>query len=376
MKKYPLLVLIEILLIATWMVFVGCKQSYAPPAVSSPNTYLVVEGFINHGPDSTYFSLTHTFNLSDTSRVTPELNARVTVDGNDNSSFTLGENGNGSYGGTLSGLNNSVLYRLHILTTGGKEYASDFVPLKPSPPIDSVSWTLQPAGVQIDVNTHDPQNATRYYRWDYQETWEIHSAFFAVLQYTNGVVSLLQPNTIYQCWQMDQSTQVFLGSSAQLAQDVIYQSPLVLVPRGSPQISVLYSIQVRQYALTADAYAWWQTLQKNTEQLGTLFGVQPTANMGNIHNVADSTEQVIGYVSGGTLQKQRIFITDQQVFPWNIKSDCLSMLIPPDSLDYWYHNAHLLIDAQMTPGLMYDVAPSFCVDCTLTGSNQRPSFWP
>src|SRR5580692_2557948 len=84
---------------------IGCKQAYDPPVISSPTKYLVVEGFINSGPDSTYYTLSHTVNLGDTATGTPELQAQVTVQGTDNSSYPLAEIGNGVYGAPLTGLN-------------------------------------------------------------------------------------------------------------------------------------------------------------------------------------------------------------------------------------------------------------------------------
>ena len=355
----------------------GCKQAYDPPAIANPGIYLVVDGFINNGPDSTYFTLTHTYALSDTAQTTPELHAQVTVQGNDNSTYPLTETGNGNYGAPISGLNSNVSYRLYIKTTAGKEYASDYVSLKVSPPIDSVSWTLNNSGnVQLYVNTHDPQNNTHYYRWDYQETWEFESTFYASLQYVHDSVQTYSPNTIYQCWKSDHSTSIILESSAQLAQDVISLNPLVNMPATSQQLSVEYSILVRQYALSQDAFTWWQTMQKNTEQIGSIFGVQPSTNTGNIHSLTDSNEVVIGYVSGGTIRTQRIFITHQQILPWTYTTQCALTSIPPDSVSYYYQYGFLLVDETMNPALRYDVSFASCVDCTLTGSNQKPSFWP
>src|SRR5580692_6412580 len=119
MGKRPF-ILFAILTTWTFTGSPGCKQAYDPPVVSSPNTYLVVEGFINNGPDSTYYSLSHTFKLSDTATATPELQAQVTVQGKDNSSYPLAEMGNGVYGAPLTGLNPAMQYRLDIHTLAGK----------------------------------------------------------------------------------------------------------------------------------------------------------------------------------------------------------------------------------------------------------------
>jgi uncharacterized protein DUF4249 len=365
--------------ILTALVLLGsirCKQAYDPPVISSPTSYLVVEGFINNGPDSTYYTLSHTFALSDTATSTPELHAQVTVQGKDNSSYTLTEIGNGVYGAPLSGLNNAVQYRLHILTTTGKEYASDYVEMKVSPPIDSVSWTRSDQGVQIYDNTHDPQGNSRYYRWSYQETWQFNSTYFSTVAYTNGQFTTFN-DTFYTCWQSQPSTSILLGSSAQLAQDRIQSAPLVMIPMGDWRLSVLYSIMVNQYVLTPDAYTWWQSLQRNTEQIGSIFGVQPSTTGGNIHNLADSTELVLGYVSGGTLAKQRIYITAAQVSPWDYNPECTLFSSPPDSVAYYlYAGFYLVAQIQVGSSVRYDMSFGSCVNCTILGVNHKPSFWP
>ncbi|HEY4107388.1 DUF4249 domain-containing protein [Puia sp.] len=376
MNHYKTLFLI--LLIAS----LGCRQTYQPPAIANPPDYLVVEGFINtNAGDTTFFNLSHTVKL-DTNAYHPESGAMVTVEGNDNSSFPLREITPGIYGSQLPALNYSVPYRLHIVTAAGKQYASDYVQLVANPPIDSISWKRLDndvhQGIQIYANTHDPQNKTHYYRWDYSETWEFHSPYFATVKYVPGTGLVgYSPNTITTCWHSDRATGIFLGTSTQLSQDLIYEAPLVLIPIGSQQITVRYSILVTQYALTQEAFNWWQILQKNTEQIGSIFGVQPSANKGNIRCLTDTAETVLGFVSGGNIQSQRIFITNDQVFPWYYDPDCLDQKVTNniDSLKYWFSIGYLPWSLDLSPPNKAHFAYKTCVDCTLTGTNVKPSFW-
>ncbi|WP_332369297.1 DUF4249 family protein [Spirosoma telluris] len=62
---------------------------------------------------------------------------------------------------------------MHIKTAKGTDYYSDFVPIITTPPIDSVSWRTQDNSVFFSLTTHDPKNNTHYYRWEYDETWEV-----------------------------------------------------------------------------------------------------------------------------------------------------------------------------------------------------------
>jgi hypothetical protein len=109
-------------------------------------------------------------------------------------------------------LNPASKYRLRIRTTDSKEYLSAFVSLIQTPAIDSITWAPIDNGVQIYVNTHDPANKTWFYRWDFQETWEYHSAFSTSLIYRNDVMQSRTPEEtkIYTCWKNASSTGINL----------------------------------------------------------------------------------------------------------------------------------------------------------------------
>jgi hypothetical protein len=381
----------KVLVISAALLFSGaCKEAYDPPVLSTDHAYLVVEGFINNGPDSTVITLSHTYTLSDTAQATPEPGATVSVEGSDNSIFALPETGKGQYGADLTTLNPANQYRLHILTSAGKEYRSDFVAFKLSPPIDSINWVRNGDGVQIYANTHDPQKNSTYYLWKYEETWEFHSVYGSEFEYLpaqDTIVTRTQ-DSFYFCWTGENSTNILLGSSARLASDVIYEAPLLLIPSNSWHISLEYSILVKQYVLTADAYNFWLNLQLNTEQIGSIFSPQPSQIRGNVHSLSDSTEQVLGYISAGTLSKQRIFINPTDIPNWTTNeypNSCqqINIIGVPDTERLWLASGFYiptdldpLVMQPPFPPFRFDIANQPCVDCTQLGVNHKPAFWP
>jgi len=371
MRKIPV---IFILLIT---ITIGCRQSYAPPVIAHPPSYLVVEGLIeNNGEDTTFFTLSHTTALNDTSTYSLERGARVTIEDSTGNSYSLNETKPGLYYYPPFSFNTNTKYRLHILTGAHNEYASDYVPLAENPPIDSISWKRSDdplhLGVTLYASTHDPKNNTRYYRWSCNETWQYHVKFFATWTYVNNTPAPFI-DTFYTCWRSDNSTNLALATSAQLAQDVIYQAPIQLIPLNSQKLQMRYSVLVRQYALTKDAFNWWQILQKNTENIGSIFGAQPSANPGNIRCLNDTNQQVIGFIGGGNTQKQRIFISNDQVQPWNYEDDCFDTVISANKMQQFLNSGFLLFRVEAPSG--FRISHNYCVDCTLTGTNKPPSFW-
>ena len=281
---------------------IRCAKPYNPSVVAGNNNYLVVEGNINTGTDSTTILLSRTTNISSGITSLPELNATVAIQDNQNGAYNLTAKGNGVYTSALLTLDPTKMYRLSINTSDGKTFLSAFVPAKVAPPIDSIGFKIQSNGIQVYVNTHDPNNATHYYRWDYTETWEFHSKYESdyIANDTAVVPRQLPQQQVYQCWTNDISTNIELGSSAKLAQDVIYQSPLYTVPSISEKLEERYSVLLKQYAMTADGYNYYNLLKQNTEELGSIFDAQPSTLTGNIHCTTDVTLPVIGYVTAGT----------------------------------------------------------------------------
>lgn len=358
-----------------------CKQPYVSPYVSPATGYLVVEGYIS-GNTPTSFLLSRTVPLSSGTTSPPEANAGVQVEGDDNSIYPLSAQGNGVYGsvGNLS-LNASVNYRLRITTQSGGQYLSDYAQYKVTPPIDSVNWVQNGAGVSIYANAHDDAGTTRYYQWDFDETWEYHSAEYAELEYVPDTI-VLRPaaDQIYRCWHNDGSNQILIASTEKLSKDLVYEQPLQQIPANSVQISVLYSILVRQYALTEGGYNFLSLMQKNTESLGTIFDPQPSQLVGNIHCLTNPAEPVIGYVSAGTVQQQRIFIQQDQVTNWFYSYTCpMKDTILPGTEKSLSQNfaSQVFTPVAAAPHNMYSANYTSCLDCTFQGgTTDKPSYWP
>jgi len=375
---------------------VGCKKPYNPEVIAAPASYLVVEGVINSGADSTIIKLNRTVKLSASTSVNPVTDALVTVEGDDNSSRPLTTTGRGIY--FFAGLNLDVThkYRLKIKTANNKVYASDFVPVINSPAIDSVTYKIKSDGVGINLNTHSSNNI-RYYRWEYDETW-VHTADYESDYKSNGDTVLPRDkvnDNIYVCWKNHASSTITLGSSAKLAQDIISDFLLIFISRHDDKLRHRYSILTRQYALTKEAYEFWQNLKKNTEQLGSIFDAQPSQINGNIHSLTDANEPVIGYISAGSYTTKRIYV-DQYNLPAWLDPLVDGCELKPYMYFYFdpgggpavnqvdqYINFHkstgeLQIPTDKLPGAgdpgYYGSTPR-CVDCTLTGTNKKPDFW-
>src|SRR5579872_2413366 len=212
-----------------------CRQEYAPPAIKAANSYLVVDGFINTGSSSvTSFKLDRTLNLNDTTTIaSPELHAQVTIRGSKGASFSLADTNNtGVYTSTPMTLDLTQQYQIAITTADGQKYSSDPVSGKQTPPIDSI-WWRQPGDLNIYVNTHEPANNTRYYRYNYTETWQHEAQLTTPWTVVNGmIVATDSTNQKAECWTTATSTNVLIATSNALGQDIISGYTINTIPNG------------------------------------------------------------------------------------------------------------------------------------------------
>ncbi|HET9434380.1 MAG TPA: DUF4249 domain-containing protein, partial [Chitinophagaceae bacterium] len=310
----------------------------------------------------------------------PEIQATVRIEDDNGGIYSLIEEADGMYTLANMDLSLSKKYRLSIVRGNGKEYFTDYVELKQTPPIDSISWapTARRDGINIYANTHDENNSSRYYQWRFVETWEYTSKYFPAYEIRNGTIL---PNgvNVNQCWTTKASSEILIASSTQLNENAIRNFPLIFIPKGSPKISRRYSILVEQRSLSKDAYDFWNELKKTTENLGGLFDPLPSKVIGNLRSKNDSEEPVLGYFSGGSTAEQRIFIRvgelpeDIWLFPFQA---CPVDSIPVDRISN-YPNM-FLIGTYGTPvvlGYTYS-SDTNCMDCRDNGGDlKKPDFW-
>jgi hypothetical protein len=362
----------------------ACKDKYNPEIHFPSSGELVVEGFINSGTGPTTISLSRSAAIDHITEI-PEPGAKIEVQSEPGVSYPLSEQANGNYTINELLLDSSLKYRLHIRTSDGKEYLSDYSQVRKSKPIDSVGWKAASDHIMIYVSTHDDQNNSLYYQWNYEETWEYNSAYDSKIEF-DAVDSMIftRPDSdfIHTCWMMNHSTEIILGSTTSLSSDIVFQFPLLNISYySSNRLVDRYSILVKQRVLTKDWYEWEQILKKNTEELGSVFDPQPSETGGNIHCITNPAEQVIGFVGCSSLSEKRIFIDRSEIPAVQVYSGyeiCSVDTVPnmPRPLVYYFGGGF------GTPIMLYEQGAFVlgssmgCVDCRIKGGTTgKPDFW-
>ena len=213
-------------------------------------------------------------------------------------------------------LKNDTQYAVEV-SIDGEMYRSQFQPLKVSPPIDELTYQENGDNISIHVNTHDENDASRFYMWSYEEDWEFHAEIDFIR--VNGMVPIYNKevhyplvqqnvNPYYYCWMSNFSRNIHLYSTDNLQENSVKNAKLLEIPMDDIRISFIYSILVKQWSMSDAAYNYYKTLKLYTEESGGLFTPMPTEITGNVYCVSNPDKKARGYVMASTVESKRLFV--------------------------------------------------------------------
>ena len=360
----------------------ACVEQYLPPVTDVNVDYLVVDGFLNGSAGTASIILTRAIPLGVNVVNPPEENATVNIENVNGSTFALPETKEGIYEAKDLDLDETTAYRLRIHTNDGSSYTSDYIKLRKSPALDSVSWKPEAGGTRFYVSGHDAANQTKYYRYLFTETWEYRVTFPSDWKKVDGQPVFRNQVTeqVYTCWRSALSTEILTASTKKLSTDVVSMLPINFIKKGSRMLSRTYSLNVQQRAISQEEFEYWELIRKTTENLGGLFDPLPSQVIGNVHNDDDAAEQVLGYFTGGFVQEKRIFVKLldlpnelQIVDPYDFLCEKYFVPIAQPELA----GADVFVESVGIPPIGYNVAIPNCADCrSLGGDTIKPDYWP
>lgn len=357
----------------------SCIEPFSPPEVNSVENHLVVDGFLNVGRDTSRIELSRTQNVNQTAGPVIESGADVAVEAESGEVYPFTESRPGHYTLSPKQYNTAGKYRLNIKTKDGKSYSSDYVTVSVTPAIDSI--TNKYDGIQdamiFYVNAHDAQGKTQFYRWKYEETWEYRSPYTSFIEVIDKKY-VTRSKDISQCWGNTKSGSILLGTTVKLTSDVIKDLPLFRVPISTNKLFIKYSVRVRQYGLSREAFEYWTSLSKTTQGTGSLFDPQPSQVTGNIKNPGNPKDLVFGYFSASTEETKRITIMPKLGnYPRCMPADTFDVVCNPLSRrQCGLETTSLLISYAGLRGEYLLGAEPSCTDCRVQGgTTEKPTFW-
>lgn len=375
MKKH---ILIQFILFIFLLLINSCIVQFIPE-IYEEQELLVVEGLLTDQLTTNTIKLSKSLPLGQKSAARPVSGCIVKISDNLGNIYTLKEKVAGTYI-TDSTIFKGIIgrfYTLKISTNSGNNtfnYESYAMEMKKVPPIDSIYYEKSVVkedvagwygidACQIYLDTHDPENNCKFYRWEYSETW-VHRLLFPV------------PNMI--CWISENSENINIKSTAAFDEVRINRYPVNYITNYTDRLKWQYSILVNQYSLNEDEYIYWEKVQNFTKQVGGLYDIIPASIPGNILSINNPNEKVLGYFSVSAKSFKRIFIEDNFAGIIDRYTKCVTDTIygdydPPElNVSLW-----TLIDhpASFYPRTRVLTDNFGCYDCTTRGTNIKPDFW-
>jgi hypothetical protein len=245
--------------------------------------------------------------------------------------------------------------------------------------------------MSFNVDSFDPKKSANYYRYEYEEAYNIIAPNWVSIDFVLNAgpepVLGIRSEDQKTCYKTSASKSIIQTSTVNLNEDRVSKFAVRTIASDDPIISHRYSILVKQFVQSAEAYTYFNILDQ-LSGTGNLFStLQPGFIPGNIRSAENSDEKVIGFFELTTVSEKRIFVNYRDLFPTENRPPYFT----PCSI-----TAPLLEDNGATPlrdaiesGWVkylssnspsefegpYRVVPTPCGDCRVIGSNEKPEFW-
>jgi hypothetical protein len=404
-KKYchPLLVYAGIIVSA-----LSCISPFEPDYKGAEIDLLVVDGSLIKGYE------TQVINISRSSAVTepvyqPESGCKVKIIDGSGNEFPFTEMSPGKY---IAQIEDALLcyntrYKLVFSTSSGRNYESGYQKLLKTAPVDSIygikEYSYNPdsvnytSGLQFYVDLNAPDDASKYYRWQIEETWEIRAWYKIFGVYDGKIIKLdtraWPSDSLYYCWDTKMSTGIYTYSTSNLSHNILKKVPLHFKPYYSEDLTIKYCATVRQFALNEDAYYYWHQKEIELNESGQIYTTQPNQVKSNISNINNPDEKVLGFFWASSCTLKHTFEENPFVRNPIGPSSCINYRMCTDQSEEKLINLlydlirsirnfpepPVYITVSINPyngDLCAALSKDGCIDCrVMGGTNHKPDYW-
>ena len=212
--------------------YLGCVDPYEPEEIINFGELVVIDANVNGttGEASVVLTTSRSLNGEDTLEYISGADVYLQTEAGEIYDLRFSQNGTYKADNILLQYGDKI--RLQVNLSENRQYVSEFEAYIRTPEIDSVTYRADTDGVKIFVSTHDPNNNTFYYKWDYVETWMFSAAYQSLHVYeTDAAGNLIlssisnrnpaELDSMHFCFRDYASKQIIVGTSENLSEDVI-----------------------------------------------------------------------------------------------------------------------------------------------------------
>jgi len=374
-----------ILLLSLLIGSTSCVEEFWPEIDSYENV-LVVDGMLTNGDELGEVKLSVSSSVASPELI-PVSGASMYILDNQQIEIQLIETDNGIYKVSDPSFRAVIggSYQLHILLSNGRRFESDICKLNAQSPIDSVYGLIEShesldynhdlQGIQFYLDNHSNNSDTCNYLWKLSQTFEYRSSFNINYTWEGEFLIYPKPDSLRTCWTTHQVTNIFTFSTKYIDKPTLTKFPLNYVSTETKELSIRYSLFVKQLSISDKAYDYWSELQEQNNSQGNMYSQQPIQIRGNVYNVSNPEELVLGNFTVAGVSEKRIYVNRPGlIFRY---SECMPdyegmRMLNWESPRYW----PIYIVSVPPYNIMARAFNSACFDCRESGGSiTPPDFW-
>ncbi len=396
-KKY-----FEVFSVVTLLFFTSCTEEIDFKTESFESA-LVIDATITNQLKQQEILLSRTF-MFEEEAPNPETNADVRIV-SDNGEFIFQEIEEGKYISNMAfKAEPNTNYTLKVITNNGRPYTSSSMQLTQATQIDQLYAIRETNnqgenGMSIYVDSFDPTGNSKYYRYEYEETYKIIAPtwvpedIIVIEEFYPCTVDLVPKAQEEQvCYNTVKSKTINQTNTNTLTEDKVTRHLVRFIDENNYIISHRYSILLKQYIPSQEAYTYYETLNHFSEEGSLLSQVQPGLINSNIYSENYPTEKVLGFFDVSSVTSERIYFNYRDFYPDDNLPPFPVNCIPTEHHQFTqagtcgslitellrdrvvYHSGASVLPDNTTIGPFLMVLRQ-CGDCTALGNNLVPEFW-
>lgn len=239
-------------------------------------------------------------------------------------------------------------YHIQVTLPNGKTYRSLPAKMPLTVGSDSAYWEVTPnKRIEVYVDSKLPQAEEPYFlRWVVEQNY-----IFEPTDFPDPFNSIPPPCFV---WEYPNRQSIITHDGSEARTDFL-PNKYITAALIDHRFKSRHYFLVEQLSITRDAFEYWEKVKQTVNRTGSIFDTPPAAIPGNLYNVNDPDEDVLGYFEVANTDTSMFFVVPGY-FDFNIPRYC----------EYY-------------PSVpRYNYYPRECLNCLSlkNSSYEKPLFWP
>jgi hypothetical protein len=281
---------------------------------------LVIDGSITNVPGPYKVMIFASKEYTEDGATLPLSVAQVSIVELNGKAYNLEETDTGIYETDSAALRGQVgkSYYVKIKTLDGREYQSKPEKILPPVAIDTFKIDFDNNFVELrpftlSIISKDPFEKNNFYRWKWAHYDTVTSCRVIIPKQEGGGTTKVINPCCEKCWAYEPCKNCLF-----IASDLYTNGKTITteVGRFPFESRKPYFIVLEQFSISPEYYQFWKVTQSQISSSGGIFDSAPAQVQGNLYNLKDSTDPILGYFSASGLTQKPIYVVrDKREYP-------------------------------------------------------------